>query len=108
MIQGSREVREAPHDSAAAGSEASSAVRLAREFTFEAAHRLPNVPADHKCSRLHGHSFRVEVICEGEIDPRSGWLVDFAEIKRAFTPLLGELDHRYLNEIEGMENPTVD
>ena len=108
MIQGSDEVRAASHSSAAAGSEASTTVRLAREFTFEAAHRLPNVPADHKCSRLHGHSFRVEVICEGEIDPRSGWLVDFAEIKRVFTPLLDQLDHRYLNEVEGLENPTVE
>ena len=83
-------------------------VRLAREFTFEAAHRLPNAPPGHKCARLHGHSFRVEVLCEGEIDPHAGWLLDFAEIKRAFTPLYERLDHRYLNEIDGLENPTAE
>ena len=57
---------------------ASHRVRLAREFTFEAAHRLPNAPPGHKCARLHGHSFRVELLCEGEIDPHAGWLLDFA------------------------------
>lgn len=88
--------------------QSSTFVRLAREFTFEAAHRLPNAPPGHKCARLHGHSFRVELVCEGEIDPHSGWLLDFAEIKRAFTPLYERLDHRYLNEIEGLENPTAE
>jgi len=83
-------------------------VSVAKSFTFEAAHRLPNVPEEHKCGRLHGHSFRVEVVCEGEIDPTSGWLLDFAEIKRAFGPLYERLDHRYLNEIEGLENPTAE
>ncbi len=83
-------------------------VRLRREFTFEAAHRLPHVPAGHKCARLHGHSFRVELICEGPIDPKTGWLVDFAEIKSAFAPLLDRLDHHYLNEVPGLENPTAE
>ena len=83
-------------------------VRLAREFTFEAAHRLPHAPPAHKCARLHGHSFRIELLCEGEIDPHAGWLLDFAEIKRVFTPLHERLDHQYLNEIEGLENPTVE
>lgn len=81
-------------------------VRVARSFGFEAAHRLPNVPQGHKCRRLHGHSFRVELICEGEIDPHTGWLIDFADIKRAFEPVFARLDHRYLNEIDGLENPT--
>ena len=81
-------------------------VRVARSFGFEAAHRLPNVPEGHKCRRLHGHSFRVELICEGEIDPHTGWLIDFADIKRAFEPVYARLDHRYLNEIDGLENPT--
>ena len=84
----------------------SSRVRLIREFTFEAAHRLPNVPDGHKCGRLHGHSFRVELVCVGDIDPQSGWLVDFGEVKEKFAPLLDRLDHHYLNEIEGLENPT--
>ena len=79
---------------------------MARSFGFEAAHRLPNVPEGHKCRRLHGHSFRVELICEGEIDPHTGWLIDFADIKRAFEPVFARLDHRYLNEIDGLENPT--
>ena len=88
--------------------EASRSVRLVRDFTFEAAHRLPNAPAGHKCGRLHGHSFRVSVVCEGEIDPTSGWLVDFAKIKEGMSPILDCLDHRYLNEIEGLENPTAE
>jgi 6-pyruvoyltetrahydropterin/6-carboxytetrahydropterin synthase len=83
-------------------------VRLVRSFTFEAAHRLPMVPADHKCGRLHGHSFRVELVCEGQVDPQSGWLIDFAEIKATFKPWLQQLDHRYLNDIEGLENPTAE
>ena len=83
-------------------------MRLVRAFSFEAAHRLPHVPAAHKCARLHGHSFRVELVCEGEVDARAGWLLDFSEIKRAFAPLLEQLDHRFLNDIEGLENPTVE
>lgn len=77
-----------------------------REFTFEAAHRLPHVPEGHKCSRLHGHSFRVEVRVRGDIDPANGMVIDFAEIKAAFAPLLDRLDHYFLNEIEGLDNPT--
>jgi 6-pyruvoyltetrahydropterin/6-carboxytetrahydropterin synthase len=77
-----------------------------KEFTFEAAHRLPNVPEGHKCARLHGHSFKVEVHVSGPIGAESGWVIDFAEIKDAFKPLETQLDHHYLNEIEGLENPT--
>lgn len=75
-------------------------------FTFEAAHRLPNVPRDHKCHRLHGHSFQTEVHVRGEVGVETGWVLDFADIKAAFAPLLEQLDHRCLNEIEGLENPT--
>jgi 6-pyruvoyl tetrahydropterin synthase/QueD family protein len=92
----------------AVDAEVSRRVSIARSFTFEAAHRLPNLPVGHKCERLHGHSFRVELVCEGEADPRSGWLIDFAEIKRVFAPFLEQLDHRYLNEIDGLENPTAE
>jgi 6-pyruvoyltetrahydropterin/6-carboxytetrahydropterin synthase len=81
-------------------------VELRKTFQFEAAHKLPNVPADHKCARLHGHSFRVEVAVAGECDPRLGWLMDYAEISEAFKPLLDRLDHYYLNEIPGLENAT--
>ncbi len=81
-------------------------MEIFREFTFEAAHRLPNLPADHKCSRLHGHSFRVTVHVEGPLLPREGWVMDFADLKRVFQPLYDRLDHHYLNDIEGLENPT--
>ena len=77
-----------------------------KEFGFEAAHRLPNVPAGHKCARLHGHSFRVAVHVRGALDPTLGWVMDFADLKAAWRPLHDALDHRYLNEIDGLENPT--
>lgn len=81
-------------------------IEIYKDFTFEAAHRLPNVPDGHKCARLHGHSFRVRVHLRGEPDARTGWLMDFGEIKRVVRPLHDRLDHHYLNEIEGLENPT--
>ncbi|TXD41755.1 6-carboxytetrahydropterin synthase QueD [Lujinxingia vulgaris] len=82
-------------------------VELVKEFRFEAAHRLPNVPEGHKCQRLHGHSYRVTVTVRGEVDPQMGWLLDYGDIKAAVKPLIVEqLDHYYLNEIEGLENPT--
>jgi 6-pyruvoyltetrahydropterin/6-carboxytetrahydropterin synthase len=77
-----------------------------KEFTFEAAHRLPEVPSGHKCSRLHGHSFRARIYVKGPIGERTGWVVDFAEIKRVFAPFYEQLDHNYLNDIEGLANPT--
>jgi 6-pyruvoyltetrahydropterin/6-carboxytetrahydropterin synthase len=77
-----------------------------REFTFEAAHRLPNVPAGHKCARLHGHSYRVLVRVEGSMDPEFGWVQDFGELKSAWKSIESDLDHRYLNEVPGLENPT--
>src|SRR2546425_384545 len=79
---------------------------IVKEVTFEAAHRLPRVPAGHKCARLHGHSFRVEIRVAGDVDPELGWVLDFDAVKAAFDPLHAALDHRYLNEIEGLENPT--
>ena len=81
-------------------------MEIFKEFGFEAAHRLPNVPPEHKCARLHGHSFRCEVHVSGPLDPKLGWVLDFAELKAAVQPIIGQLDHRYLNEIEGLENPT--
>ena len=77
-----------------------------KEFGFESAHRLPNVPEGHKCARLHGHSFRVVVHVTGPVGEDSGWVLDFADISAACEPLREELDHRYLNEIAGLENPT--
>lgn len=81
-------------------------MEIFKEFTFEAAHRLPNVPPTHKCARLHGHSFHCEVHVTGEVGRESGWVIDFADIKEAFEPLRLQLDHHYLNEIEGLSNPT--
>ena len=77
-----------------------------KEFRLECAHRLPNVPPEHKCARLHGHSFRVRVTVRGELDPTLGWVTDFDTLREAFEPLRLALDHRYLNEIEGLSNPT--
>ena len=81
-------------------------VELAKDFRFEAAHYLPNVPQGHKCRRMHGHSFRGEIVVRGAVDPKIGWLIDFADLKRAVDPLVARLDHYVLNEIEGLENPT--
>ncbi|MFE9577314.1 6-carboxytetrahydropterin synthase QueD [Nocardia sp. NPDC006044] len=77
-----------------------------REFSFEAAHRLPAVPEGHKCGRLHGHSYRVEVQVTGEVGAETGWVIDFARIKDAFAAVHDQLDHHYLNEVPGLENPT--
>jgi len=81
-------------------------MELRKTFQFEAAHLLPHLSESHKCRRLHGHSFRVEVVVSGECDPKLGWLMDYADISDAFKPLLERLDHYYLNEIAGLENPT--
>jgi 6-pyruvoyltetrahydropterin/6-carboxytetrahydropterin synthase len=81
-------------------------MELRKTFQFEAAHRLPRLPKAHKCRRLHGHSFVVELAVAGECDARLGWLMDYADISAAFKPLWRKLDHRYLNEISGLENPT--
>lgn len=79
---------------------------LIKTFTFEAAHRLPHAPDGNKCRRLHGHSFTVDVAVEGPVDPQAGWVMDFADLKKAAQPVVDSLDHQYLNEIAGLENPT--
>ena len=82
-------------------------VTLVKEFGFEAAHRLPRVPEGHKCARLHGHSFRLGISITGPVDPNTGWLMDFADLRAIVQPILeAELDHRYLNEVPGLDNPT--
>lgn len=81
-------------------------VRLSKSFRFEAAHSLPTFPEGHKCRRLHGHSFRFDVIVAGEVDPQKGYLIDYGDIKRAADPIVKQLDHYHLNEIEGLSNPT--
>ena len=81
-------------------------LELVHTFGFEAAHLLPHVPEGHKCRRLHGHSFVVEVTIAGKVGEESGWVIDYGEIKAATAPVREALDHRYLNEIPGLENPT--
>lgn len=81
-------------------------VRLTKTFTFEAAHLLPNFPEGHKCRRLHGHSYRVDVHVTGPVDPHTGWVMDFGEIKKAAGPVFDELDHRLLSDVPGLENST--
>jgi 6-pyruvoyltetrahydropterin/6-carboxytetrahydropterin synthase len=81
-------------------------MEIFKEFTIEAAHRLPNVPPGHRCGRLHGHSFHIQVHVCGPLDPQMGWIIDFADIKAAFKPIEEQIDHNYLNEVEGLENPT--
>jgi 6-pyruvoyltetrahydropterin/6-carboxytetrahydropterin synthase len=81
-------------------------LELRKTFQFEAAHLLPHLPAAHKCRRLHGHSFRAEIAVTGPCDARLGWVMDYADISAAFKPLWDQLDHRYLNDIPGLENPT--
>jgi 6-pyruvoyltetrahydropterin/6-carboxytetrahydropterin synthase len=82
-------------------------IEITKDFTFQAAHRLPKVPEGHKCARIHGHSYKVEVSVKGCLNER-GWIVDFAEIEAAMAPFLEQLDHNTLNEVEGLENPTAE
>ena len=79
---------------------------IVRVVRFESAHRLPHVPEGHKCQRLHGHSFQAELRVAGEVDPHTGWVMDFSDVAAAFQPLHAVLDHHYLNEVPGLENPT--
>ncbi|HLL01760.1 MAG TPA: 6-carboxytetrahydropterin synthase QueD [Myxococcaceae bacterium] len=81
-------------------------MELYTDVTFESAHRLPNVPPGHKCSRLHGHSYKVTLHIKGPVNEKTGWVFDLGDIEAAFAPLRAQLDHNYLNEIEGLENPT--
>ena len=81
-------------------------MQIYKEFSIEAAHRLPNVPEGHKCARLHGHSFLVTVAVEGPVGEQSGWIMDFGDIKAACAPIYDQLDHHYRNGIDGLENPT--
>ena len=81
-------------------------MEISKTFRIEAAHRLPNLPAAHTCSRLHGHSVQIQIHVEGPLDPQLGWVMDFADLKAAFKPLFEVLDHHYLNDVPGLENPT--
>jgi len=82
--------------------------RIAKSFSFDAAHRLTRVPAAHPCGRMHGHTYTVTLTIEGDPGPESGWIMDYGEIKAAFAPLRRELDHSCLNDLPGLENPTAE
>ena len=81
-------------------------MRIYKQFQIEAAHLLPNLPPEHKCRRLHGHSFTIGVHVAGTLDVKLGWVMDFADISKVVQPVLDRIDHRYLNDIAGLENPT--
>jgi 6-pyruvoyltetrahydropterin/6-carboxytetrahydropterin synthase len=81
-------------------------MEIFKVFHIDAAHRLPNVPEGHKCANRHGHSFRIEIHINGPVNPKLGWVIDFADIAKAFQPIHDQLDHKYLNDIEGLDNPT--
>ncbi len=83
-------------------------VEVYKEFTIDCAHSLPHVPDDHKCKNVHGHTYKIRVVAEGELHPSLGWVLDFADLKAAFQPVKDALDHRYLNDIAGLENPTAE
>jgi len=83
-------------------------MEIFKEFTFDSAHFLPNVPDGHKCYHMHGHTYKVKIVVEGEVDPHFGWVIDFGDIKVAFKPLIDQMDHHVLNEIKGLENPTAE
>lgn len=83
-------------------------IELVKRMTFQAAHELPKVPETHKCRRMHGHSYKVEVAVRGPVDPETGWLMDFGDINKRLRPICEELDHRVLNDVEGLENPTAE
>jgi 6-pyruvoyltetrahydropterin/6-carboxytetrahydropterin synthase len=77
-----------------------------REFKFDAAHLLPNLTPGHRCSSMHGHTFRLIVHLEGDLGEKTGWVRDFGEIKEICKPVIDQLDHSYLNDVPGLENPT--
>jgi 6-pyruvoyltetrahydropterin/6-carboxytetrahydropterin synthase len=83
-------------------------MEIYKEFTFEAAHRLPNVPEGHKCANLHGHSYVVKITVDAPVDPKTGWVQDFSDLGDAFAPFRAQLDHQYLNDVPGLLNPTCE
>jgi 6-pyruvoyltetrahydropterin/6-carboxytetrahydropterin synthase len=83
-------------------------VELTKEYRFEAAHFLPRVPAEHKCARIHGHSYKVDIAIEGPVNPETGWLIDFGVIDDAWAVLFARFDHHKLNEVPGLENSTCE
>ena len=83
-------------------------MEIFKQFTFDSAHFLPNVPLEHKCRQVHGHTYRLLVYLEGDLDPHIGWVMDFSDVKRVIDPIVKSIDHKMLNDIEGLENPTCE
>ena len=81
---------------------------LYKEFTFDSAHFLPNVPEGHKCREMHGHTYHLKVFIKGELDPQLGWIMDFKDLKEALLPVIDQLDHKLINNIQGLQNPTAE
>lgn len=83
-------------------------MEIFKEFTIDCAHSLPYVPEGHKCKNVHGHTYKIRVVIEGELHPIYGWVMDFTDIKDAFHPIKEALDHQYINDVKGLENPTAE
>ncbi len=83
-------------------------MKIYKEFKFDSAHWLPHVPPDHKCANMHGHTYYIEVHVEDELHPKLGWVLDYNDLKKVVKPLINQLDHKVLNEVEGLENPTAE
>ncbi len=83
-------------------------IELRKSFRFEAAHQLPNAPEGHRCRQLHGHSYLVEIVVEGEVDNHAKWVVDYGDILKACAPVKARLDHKVINEIPGLEAGTAE
>jgi len=83
-------------------------MEIYKEFSFDSAHFLPNVPEGHKCKNMHGHTYRLRVFIKGALDPQLGWIMDFKELKDILSPVIDQLDHRLINDIPGLQNPTAE
>ena len=83
-------------------------MEIYKEFSFDSAHFLPNVPVGHKCREMHGHTYRLKVFIKGELDPELGWIMDFKDLKEALLPVIDQLDHKLINNIQGLQNPTAE
>ncbi len=83
-------------------------MEIYKEFSFDSAHFLPHVPEGHKCRNMHGHTYRLRVYVQGTPDPHLGWIMDFKELKDALSGVIDRLDHKLINDVPGLENPTAE
>jgi len=80
---------------------------VTRRYAFEAAHFLPKVRDGHKCKRMHGHNYEIEVTVAAPVRD-DGFIIDFWDLDKVVQPLIDMVDHRTLNDIVGLENPTAE